>query len=348
VRDAPTPEPTDLAGTLSGIAHALANGDDLDQTLRMLVDAALRLTGADVGAVFVQNPDRVGMEPALGIGLDGDTWSRISGHLGRDGDPIARTARDRAPTRLGPGNAADAHGFLDLAGVVRAALEPLVVTRGGIQETLGVLALGWRGTTRTDDEDRLIGALARLIGTAVDHARLASLVVERSEWFERIARSDPLTGLANERAFTGILELELARAGRQGSQVSVALFDVDGFVAINERGGHEAGDDVLRAVAAVVSGAVRLVDTVARVGGDEFVVLAPGPAGFTVAQRVIEGIADLRDASGGRMSVSAGVARFPADGANADEVMAAAAAALAEAKGRGPASLHEASGHLTQ
>ena len=75
----------------------------------------------------------------------------------------------------------------------------------------------------------------------------------------------------------------MARAQRQGSEVSVAMFDVDGFTALNEASGSRAGDQVLRQVAAVLAETVRLVDTVARTGGDEFVVVAPGSAGVTVA-----------------------------------------------------------------
>ena len=126
---------------------------------------------------------------------------------------------------------------------------------------------------RARDADRRWPALAAL---AVDRARLASTAAERSEWFERMAHTDPLTGLANERTVGRILELELARAGRQGSEVSFAMFDVDDFQATNRDSGHEAGDDVLRRVAAVLAESVRLVDTVGRIGGDEFVLVAPG------------------------------------------------------------------------
>ena len=118
-----------------------------------------------------------------------------------------------------------------------------------------------------------------------------------------MAHTDPLTGLANERTVGRILELELARAGRQGSEVSLAMFDVDDFRATNREGGNEAGDDVLRRVAAVLAESVRLVDTVGRIGGDEFVLVAPGSAGMTVAQRVLDGIAALPPV-GGRPSRS--------------------------------------------
>ncbi len=157
-------------------------------------------------------------------------------------------------------------------------------------------------------------------------------MAERSEWFERLAHTDPLTGLANLRTVSRVLELELARAGRQGSEVSVAIFDVDDFTAANEAGGRDAGDDVLRSVASVLAGAVRLVDTVARFGADEFLLVAPGSAGVMVAQRVLDGVAELPPSGGRTISVTAGVARFPTDGTDAETVIAAAQGALDRAR----------------
>jgi diguanylate cyclase (GGDEF)-like protein len=156
-----------------------------------------------------------------------------------------------------------------------------------------------------------------------------------------MAHTDPLTGLANERTVARILELELARAARQGSEVSLAMFDVDGFRATNETDGHEVGDDILRRVAAVLAESVRLVDTVGRIGGDEFVLVAPGAAGAMVARRVLEGIVALPAVAGRSVSVSAGVAQFPADGADSEALIAAATEALVRAKETGAGSMAE-------
>jgi diguanylate cyclase (GGDEF)-like protein len=183
-----------------------------------------------------------------------------------------------------------------------------------------------------DVEKKILGDIADIAALAVDRARLASTVAERSEWFERLAHTDPLTGLANLRTVSRVLELELARAGRQGSEVSVAIFDVDGFGAVNETAGRDAGDDVLRTVASILSGSVRLVDTVARYGADEFLLVAPGSAGAMVAQRVLDGIAELPAIGGGTISVTAGVARFPIDGTDSESVIGAAQGALDRAR----------------
>ena len=119
------------------------------------------------------------------------------------------------------------------------------------------------------------------------------------------------------------------------------MFDVDHFRATNEQGGHVAGDEVLRQVAAVLAESVRLVDTVGRIGGDEFVLVAPGAAGGMVARRILDGIAALPAVAGRNVSVSAGVARFPADGTDSGSLIAAATEALARAKGEGAGSVAE-------
>jgi diguanylate cyclase (GGDEF)-like protein len=165
---------------------------------------------------------------------------------------------------------------------------------------------------------------------------------ERAEWLERVALTDPLTGLANARTLARVLELEVARAQRQGTEVSVALFDVDAFRELNESAGARAGDQVLRQVASVLAASVRLVDTLGRTGGDEFVLIAPGSAGVTVARRIMDGIARLDAVDDHTITVSAGVARFPQDGPDAEALLEAARAAVAGSSER--AAIVEAGG----
>jgi len=91
------------------------------------------------------------------------------------------------------------------------------------------------------------------------------------------AREDPLTGLANRRSWDERLEEELERSRRTGQALSVVMIDLDGFKAVNDRGGHEAGDLLLKELARAWQTATRGGgDFLARLGGDEFGVLAPG------------------------------------------------------------------------
>jgi len=91
----------------------------------------------------------------------------------------------------------------------------------------------------------------------------------------RLTRTDPLTGLANRRAWDEQLDRELARARRSGGAVSVALLDFDNFKGFNDAHGHQAGDRLLVATAAAWQGQLRAVDVLCRWGGDEFAVLLP-------------------------------------------------------------------------
>jgi diguanylate cyclase (GGDEF)-like protein len=316
--EAPMDRPIDL---LAESAAALVASDDLDATVARLLGLAAGALGATFAAVTLQDSDRVQLQVAVTVGADAAGRAAFETDVSTPGSDVAGTAGDRVPRM--------AMGLAHL---------PLVVVRRGIEQVVGVLSLSWPdGTDPTEEQRAILGAFAGLVAVAIDRARLSSLVAERAEWFERVAHSDPLTGLANERTFGRILELELARAGRQGSEVSLAIFDVDDFAATNADAGHAAGDDVLRSVAAALAESVRLVDTVARLGGDEFVLVAPGSAGVVVAERVIAAIALLPDAGGRPVSISAGVARFPLDATTAEDLLAAAQAALqtARAEGRG-------------
>jgi diguanylate cyclase (GGDEF)-like protein len=327
VADAVSQRP-DPFNVLAAGAAASAHGGDLEDALGEIVGGAVAATGATSAAISLQDPDRPAPELTFTIGLDADAQAALAAAAADATHPLTVAARDRAEVAEGATHAI-----------------PLIVGRGGIEQALGAIAFSWATPhAATEGDMTLLRAVADLVAVAVDRSRLASTVSERSEWFERLAHTDPLTGLANLRTVSRVLELELARAGRQGGEVSVALFDVDDFAATNEAGGREAGDDVLRSVASVLAGAVRLVDTVARFGADEFLLIAPGSAGMTVARRVLDGIGSLPATGGPRISISAGVARFPADGTDAEAILTSARAALERARSAGRGSVEATPG----
>lgn len=310
--------------------EAVATAADLEGALSGVLAATAGLNPA-MAAILIQDPDRPALQVVASRGFDGAALAQLATDVADPTHPFAEAAAGRQATFDRQAAMADGSLFV-------GAYLPLVVVSGGVEVALGSLGLGWAGPHVLDASDRrLLRALASLAAVAADRARMSSTAAERSDWFERMAHTDPLTGLANERTVGRILELELARAARQGSEVSLAMFDVDDFQATNLSGGHEAGDAVLRRVAAVLAESVRLVDTVGRIGGDEFVLVAPGSAGMTVAHRVLEGITGLPAIAGKPITVSAGVARFPVDGADAESLIAAASNALARARetGRG-------------
>jgi len=323
VSDSTDPSNGPLA-VLSAGAAALARAADLDTALAVIVEAGATAVGASQAAVFGQDPERAELELLETLGMDDAAVAALEAAVAGDpGHPIRRAALDRTGS-LGRGDLAPDGGAMTVADL------PLVVARGdGTEHGVGVVSFGWPGyhSVSTAEETLLVGT-ADLVAAAITAFRTASMVSERAEWLERISHTDSLTGLSNSRTLARVLELEVARAQRQGSGVSVAVFDIDGFTALNEAAGPRAGDKVLRQVAVILAESVRLVDTIARTGADEFVLVAPGSAGVTVARRVLDGIAGLETVEGQSVTVSAGVARFPQDGDDAEAVLAAARAAL--------------------
>src|ERR1700748_48199 len=167
--------------------------------------------------------------------------------------------------------------------------------------------------------------------------RLAVLERERDA-LRRDALSDPVTGAANRRSLLARAEYEIARHQRAGQSVALVMLDLDGFKQLNDRFGHAAGDDLLRDVAGALRRAMRAQDTVARVGGDEFCVLAPETDEHGTTRLAGQGRQAVTDVSVGVETVagSVGVALFPVDGVTASELMHAADERLLEAKRRRP------------
>ncbi|SDO21221.1 diguanylate cyclase [Geodermatophilus sp. DSM 45219] len=148
---------------------------------------------------------------------------------------------------------------------------------------------------------------------------------------EVLAATDPLTGCLNRRAFLD--RLDRAAAGTDGDWV-VCLVDLDGFKAVNDLSGHAAGDAVLQAVTAALTGVVRETDTVARLGGDEFAVLAEATEddGERLAARLRDAVAVVGAGSGVTASVGLTVVR---PGNEGSEVLHRADQAMYRAKGAG-------------
>ena len=194
-------------------------------------------------------------------------------------------------------------------------------------------------------ERRLIGGLViyhtipgcftdehrRVLGRVSEQAAAVIYNSTRFEQTEHESHTDPLTALPNRRSLDRQFEAGLARAERSKSSVSVVVLDLDRLKEINDTYGHEAGDRALRAVGSTLRTTVRQNDLCARFAGDEFIVVLWDCSPENEARRVLElqtavGAHPFEPRPGVRvsLSISAGAARFPHDGASFDELMAAA------------------------
>lgn len=338
-----SPEPLDGADPFLAAARILSRGGALETRLDGLAAQAAAMGGGPSAVVYLLDGEQGLFLPAGSAGLGDDAVAGLSTlRLPEDGTPadeLSRAVQARRPTVV---SGEPDLGTAFLAGPLPAAMAvlPLVTEdEAGAQAVQGLLVVGLAEHPK-DPAPLLgrLGALADLTAAAVHQARLERALTERSEWLERVAHVDPLTGLTNRRTFERMLEHELARAGRQGTALSLAIFDIDGLAGIDRDHGADTADQVLRRVAATLADSVRLVDTVARLGGDEFALLAPGAAGQTIADRVTAAVAAADSGDEDRVGVrlSVGIATFPNDGATGDELLEAAEVALRGAKRRGP------------
>ena len=155
-------------------------------------------------------------------------------------------------------------------------------------ELKGALSVAWLSMRRIEDDER------RALEAIADLATVACHNAETYQQVQQAARTDALTGLLNHGAMQVRVREEIARARRDGTPLSFVIIDLDDFKRVNDVRGHQAGDELLRRVAALLQAELRPYDQVARYGGDEFVLLLPGSDEATaraVAERVRDAVA---------------------------------------------------------
>ncbi|OYD23881.1 diguanylate cyclase domain-containing protein [Oceanimonas baumannii] len=166
-------------------------------------------------------------------------------------------------------------------------------------------------------------------------------LLDQQEKLERIAHYDVLTGLPNRLLLADRLQQAMANCRRRGGAVGLVFLDLDGFKAVNDVHGHDAGDELLRQLAQRMQGCLRENDTLARQGGDEFVAVLAGmnspDDGTEVLQRLLVAAGEPVQLDGGVVQVSAslGMAVYPRDGVDADQLMRRADLAMYAAKQEG-------------
>lgn len=299
------------------ISQDLGNSLSLDETLSLLAVRLKRLVPYDSFAVYVRREDL--LTPAFVTGENFRLFSSLEIPMGQG--LSGWVAENRKP--IINGNPSVEPGYLNDPNKFSSLRSALAVPLEGPEGSVGVLALYHADRDAfTKDHLRILLAISSKVGLAIDNAL-------RFRQAESSATTDFLTNLPNARSLFMHLDGELARNRRSNSSLTVLVCDLDGFKAINDRFGHLEGNKVLKAVALGLKEGCREYDYVARMGGDEFVLILPGlrDSDVDAKKRRLENLASTagREITGEEiLSFSVGEAQFPRDGTDAETLLAEA------------------------
>ncbi len=248
---------------------------------------------------------------------------------------LAALGRDRFQAVLLDLSLPDGHGLATLQEVQGTSPGIPIVVLSGFADQAAALKAVQQGAQDYLVKGQIQGdLLARSIRYAIERKRT-------EERLTYLAQYDQLTGLVNRALFRDRLEQAVVRARRTAQGFALLLLDLDRFKAVNDTLGHDAGDTLLKIVADRLKSCVREVDTVARMGGDEFTMILEGtatePGAETVARRIVQTIAQPCTVSGRHVSVgvSIGVTLFPQDQSGIDDLLRHADSAMYRAKQQG-------------
>ncbi len=326
VKDAPGQEATFLfsiaaarqeAQTLFELSQDLGASLSLGETLSVFSVKLRRLVPYDAIAIYVKRgqeliPELVsGDNHRLFASLRIPLGSGLSGWVAQNRKPIIN------------GNPSVEPGYLNDPTKFSTLRSALAIPLEGLAGVVGVLALYHAETDAfTSDHLRILLAISSKMALAIENAL-------KYEQAESSAVTDYLTGLPNARSLFLQLDRELARCKRDSTSLVVMVSDMDGFKQINDRFGHLEGNRVLRLFAQALKDSCREYDYVARMGGDEFVVVAPGLT-LEAATKKADSLRELARQAGHEvcsediLSLSVGQALYPEDGKDAEALLAEA------------------------
>ena len=313
------------------LSQAVATAGRSDKVAQQLVDAVPAVVDCDRVSAFLWRPEERALTCGAMTGVFGDALDRVrSMRISIDDTGTLRRLIDSAdPTPLFFDRSTDDEwlaGVMRQQGSVAVVVAPIVAHERfyGVL-TASVVDRPGRLRPTLDLMDRLAG-VAATSATAFDNARLIEAMALQ-------AATDNLTGLLGHRAFHDALG---DAVGAAGEQFTLATIDIDDFKLVNDSHGHPAGDKALCGVADSLRSAVRDGDEVFRVGGEEFAVLMPGLTSadaLPVAERLREAVAATEFEMPLRISI--GLASWPHDAADRDELVRRADEALYTAKRSG-------------
>lgn len=271
------------------------------------------------------------------------TWPHdqfVITHAATLGEGLIRLSRDRFDVSLLDLSLPDTNGLSTVTQVLATSPGvPVVVLSGHDDHPLALQAL------QHGAQDYLVKGH----GEADFLARSILYAIERKRAQERLtylAQHDPLTGLINRTLFRDRLLQAMARSKRKDKPLAIMLLDLDRFKAVNDTLGHDVGDQLLKTVAMRLTDCVREVDTVARMGGDEFTAILEGVSGeadvAVVASRIVEALSSPLELGPHRVTVgvSVGITLYPSDDQDLNGLLRHADKAMYAAKHEGGNRFH--------
>ena len=305
------------AQLLFELSHEMGTSLSLDDTLSMLSVRLKRLVPHDSMAVYIEKGEVLVPEY-----VSGDNFRLFSSLRIPIGQGLSGWVAQNCKPILN-GNPSVEPGYLNDPTKYSTLRSALAVPLEGVSGIVAVLAL-YRAPADafTRDHLRVLQVIASKLGLAIENA-LKYRVAEDS------ASTDHLTGLPNARSLFLHLEGEISRCQRSGETLAVFVCDLDGFKQVNDQHGHLQGNKLLQMFAAALKTFCREYDYSARMGGDEFVLVAPGLQPEAAAEMVAR-LELMATQVGGEIcgdalvSVSVGQALYPADGSGAEELLAEA------------------------
>jgi diguanylate cyclase (GGDEF)-like protein/putative nucleotidyltransferase with HDIG domain len=304
------------------LVQELGNSLSLDETLSVVAVRLKKIVPYDAAAIYVRDGDKLvpryvngddfrffsSLEIPMGEGLSG--WVAENRKPIVNGNPAVESGNRVNPSRFS---------------TLRSALAVPLEGPGG---AIGVMTL-YRADADSFSRDhlRILQAISSKVSVAIANALIFSRL-------EDSATTDYLSGLPNARSLFLRLDSELARCRRNGEPLCVVVCDLNGFKQVNDHLGHLEGNRVLKSMADTLRNQCREYDYVARMGGDEFVLLLPGIGAELIEGRTEElrriAVETARPVES--VSMSVGAACFPDDGSDAEELLAVADKRMYSAK----------------
>lgn len=264
-----------MDAVLSQLSSSLNTARTVDQLIRPLLEMLGNITGMESTYLtsielgqclqhvrYARNTGTMQIPEGLSVPWE-DTLCKRSLEMGL-------TATNQVETLWGDSEAAR------LLGIKTYLSAPVRNAEGGLLGTLCAASARW--LPLSPETETLLQLFANIVANFIEREMLVQNLQSANSRLATFALTDVLTGLPNRRALFDELERMLAQAVRNNTSILVGVVDLDDFKQINDRYGHQAGDALLQAIAPRLQSALRATDMLGRTGGDEFVVIGPGPA----------------------------------------------------------------------